>query len=80
MSHYRRAFVPGATFFFTVVTFNRRPLLTEPAARRLLGRAIRTTRRERPFEVVAMVLLPDHLHTIWTLPPGDGDYSTRWQI
>ncbi|NLX59462.1 MAG: transposase [Phycisphaerae bacterium] len=80
MTHYRRAFVPGGTFFFTVVTFERRPILATGVARRLLGRAIRATRRDRPFDVVALVLLPDHLHTIWTLPRGDDDFSTRWQV
>ena len=78
MPNYRRWYVPGGTYFFTVVTYGRRPLLTEPAARVLLREAIVKERTKRPFEIVAWVLLPDHLHTVWTLPAGDADYSLRW--
>ena len=46
-------------------------------ARRVLREAIAETQRRRPFEIEAMVLLPDHLHALWTLPPGDHDFSTR---
>ena len=80
MSNYRRAPVPGGTFFFTVVTFQRRPLLTSPGPRAVLKQAIIDTRRERPFRIVAQVLLPDHLHTVWELPPGDADFPTRWRL
>jgi putative transposase len=80
MSNYRRALQPGGRFFFTVVTFERRPLLTSPRARPLVREAIAETCRERPFEAVAQVLLPDHLHAIWTLPHGDDDFSTRWRL
>jgi len=79
MPDYRRYFVEGGTYFFTVVTAGRKPLLNDPQARYLLGRAMRQERDTRPFETVAIVLLPDHLHAIWTLPPGDKDYSARWQ-
>lgn len=78
MSSYRRAFAPGGTFFFTVVTDNRAPILCGDLARELLRNAIRRCLDERPFELVAVVLLPDHLHAIWTLPPNDTDYATRW--
>ena len=78
MSRYHRN-REGSTYFFTVVTHCRRPILTTDLGRSALRRAIREVRRDRPFEVMAVVLLPDHLHTIWTLPRGDADYSTRWR-
>jgi putative transposase len=79
MPDYRRWYVPGGTFFFTLVACNRHPLFEGPVARRIFGKVLRDIRAEMPFEVVAIVLLWDHLHTIWTLPPGDDDYSTRWK-
>ncbi|MFA8020055.1 transposase [Bremerella cremea] len=69
----------GATYFFTLVTANRRPILTTRLGRRCLREAFSVARHSRPFEVLAIVLLPDHLHTIWELPLGDADYSTRWR-
>ncbi|MGP0065799.1 MAG: REP-associated tyrosine transposase [Isosphaeraceae bacterium] len=78
MSQYRRYFIPGGNYFFTVVTHDRRPFLTSSIARPCLRRAIRKVRRRRPFDLVAIVLLPDHLHTVWTLPRGDADYPMRW--
>jgi putative transposase len=79
MSDYRRCFVEGGTYFFTLVTANRTPLFQADDARQLLGRIIRETRKELFFSTVAIVLLPDHLHAIWTLPGGDDEYSRRWQ-
>jgi putative transposase len=79
MTYYRRRHVAGGTFFFTVVTHRRARFLTTPLARTCLREAITRVRRARPFHIVAIVLLPDHLHTVWTLPPGDSDYSGRWQ-
>jgi putative transposase len=61
------------------VAHQRRPFLTDPLARRCLREAVAAVRRKRPFEIVAWVLLPDHLHTIWTLPSGDDKYATRWR-
>ena len=78
MSRYRRYFIPGGTFYFTVVTHRRRPILTSRPARSHLRKAIQTVRKKRPFQTVAMVLLPDHLHAIWILPSDDSDYPTRW--
>lgn len=80
MSNYRRALVTGGTFFFTVVTHQRRRLLTDPEARAALRTAIEETRAQHPFHIDAWVLLPDHLHAIWTLPGGDADYSKRWGL
>jgi putative transposase len=79
VSKYRRYFVPGGTYFFTVVTYRRRRFLTSELTRRILHDSIESTRQKLPFRIVAMVLLPDHLHTVWTLPSGDVDYSTRWR-
>ncbi len=70
----------GVSFFFTLVTHQRRPILCEPAVRTALKGAISRVRIERPFHVDAMVLLPDHLHCIWTLPEDDVDFSTRWKV
>ncbi len=76
---YRRWYVPGGTYFFTVVTYHRHPFFRNPVARRLLGNVMRDVRKEMPFETVAIALLWDHLHCIWTLPPGDAEYSERWK-
>ena len=77
MSDYRRWFVPGGMFFFTVVTYGRRPILTTDSGRLFLRSAIEEVRKDRPFELFATVLLPDHWHLIMQLPPGDADYPTR---
>jgi putative transposase len=66
-------------FFFTVVTHERRPILTTDTGRSILRAAIRETQKDRPFQITAIVLLPDHLHTVWMLPSGDADYATRWR-
>ncbi|WP_275097362.1 REP-associated tyrosine transposase [Sedimenticola hydrogenitrophicus] len=78
MSRYRRANTEGASYFFTVVTYRRQTLLCNEKIRRALRQAIEAVRVDRPFEIDAWVLLPDHLHCIWTLPLGDADYATRW--
>ena len=79
MPDYRRNYVPGGTFFFTLVTCWRRPILTTSLARSCLRAALETQRAKRPFTIVAFVLLPDHLHTVWTLPENDHQYPVRWQ-
>jgi len=76
MPNYRRAH-HGATFFFTLVTRNRLPVLSDEPVRRLLRQVIEELRVQRPFRIDAWVLLPDHLHCIWTLPESDPDYSAR---
>lgn len=78
MPNYRRNFVPGGTYFFTLVTQNRTPLFESELARTILGTAFRECQRDWPFEIHALVLLPDHLHSIWSLPPGDARYPARW--
>ena len=80
MSWYRRWRREGGLFFFTVVTYQRRKLFTNEKARTCLREAIERTRADRPFETLAIVLLPDHLHVVWRLPLGDADYSTRWRL
>ncbi len=77
MAKYRRLYIPGGTYFFTVVTFDRRPFLTSDLARKCLRAAWIEVRRKYPFELDALCLLPDHLHCLWTLP-DDVDYSIRW--
>ncbi|HEX4606687.1 MAG TPA: transposase [Urbifossiella sp.] len=79
MPNFRRNYVPGGTYFFTLVTHGRRPILTTPLARRCLREALVAERGRAPFEQVAVVLLPDHLHAVWTLHEGDADFPLRWQ-
>jgi len=79
MSDYRRYFVAGGTYFFTLVTERRARLFEAPAARRLLGDAMRRCLARYPVQVIATVLLPNHLHALWTLPNGDDGYSLRWR-
>jgi putative transposase len=80
MSRYRRATTAGSSYFFTVVAYRRQPILCDEAIRNALRTAIETVRVGRPFIIDAWVLLPDHLHCVWTLPDGDADFSTRWKI
>lgn len=76
---YRRATAPGATYFFTVNLDNRKSnLLTEQID--LLRNAMQKIRQSHPFEIVAMVVLPDHLHAIWQLPEDDADFPLRWSL
>jgi putative transposase len=79
MSDFRRNLVPGGTYFFTVVTHGRRPILTTPLGRRCLRLSIEHARNRWPFTTIAIVLLPDHLHAVFELPRGDDRYSLRWQ-
>ena len=72
---YRRAFTPGGTFFFTLVTQDRRPVFASAEAVETLRGAFRAVRASRPFSIDAMVVMPDHLHCLWTLPPGDADFA-----
>ncbi|MDR2188546.1 MAG: transposase [Azonexus sp.] len=78
MSNYRRLWMPGGTYFFTVNLLRRdRCLLIEHAD--ALRDAFRQTQAKRPFEMLAIVILPDHLHCLWRLPPDDADNATRWR-
>jgi putative transposase len=79
MTNYRRSDIAGATYFFTVNLADRsQSLLTDHIA--ALRGAFAYTRERHPFVVDAIVILPEHLHTIWTLPDGDGDFALRWRL
>lgn len=78
MPHFHRWFVPGATYFFTQVTDRRLPFLCTEVARPLLRQVLQECQQRWPFTIDAIVLLPDHFHTIWTLPPDDKGYPKRW--
>ena len=77
---YRRANVPGASYFFTVVIHERRPIFNDPGTISLFEAGLDRIKARHPFHVDALVILPDHIHTIWTLPEGDSDFSTRWRL
>ena len=77
--NYRRDYSTGATYFFTVVTFGRRKLFNHPEAVARLRVAFSEEMVRRPFHIDAIVILPDHLHAIWTLPTEEADYSIRWR-
>jgi putative transposase len=78
MPNYRRVWVPGGTYFFTVTLLERkRRLLVEHIG--ALRAAFRVAQAARPFETLGIVILPDHLHAIWRLPEGDADFATRWR-
>ena len=79
MPNYRRAFIPRGCWFFTVNLLQRRQsLLIEHID--VLRNAFAATGEDYPFQTVAIVVLPDHLHAIWNLPPDDTDFSTRWRL
>jgi len=80
MTEYRRFQHPGATWFFTVNLAERRGnrLLTDRVD--ALRAAFIDVKHKHPFKINAAVILPDHLHCIWTLPEGDSDFSTRWGL
>lgn len=78
MPEYRRWHVPGGTYFFTVALLNRRlKLLVEHVD--LLREAFQQVHADHPFHIDAIVILPEHLHCLMTMPRGDDDYSLRWQ-
>jgi putative transposase len=77
---YRRVFIPGGTYFFTVVTFDRRPIFSSSKAVKLLRQSFLYTAERFPYKIIAIVIMPDHLHVIWTLPPESSDFSIRWRL
>jgi len=79
MSRYKRIYIPGATYFFTVVTYNRIPLFSAPRHVALLRESFHYVMQKRPFCVQAAVVLPDHIHCIWNMS-NNADYSLRWQM
>lgn len=80
MAEYRRLRVPGGCYFFTVNLLHRRSTTLLLEIIDLLRHAVRRICRERPFTIDAWVVLPHHLHVIWTLPKHDADFSTRWRL
>jgi len=79
VTNYRRNHVAGGSYFFTVNLADRQPqLLTDSIE--LLRAVFRNVRQRHPFTIDSIVVLPDHLHAIWTLPEGDGDFSLRWAL
>ncbi|MEI6209946.1 MAG: transposase [Desulfuromonadales bacterium] len=76
---YRRVMVEGGTYFFTLTLADRRKSILVDHVD-LLRSAIRLVRDRHPFTIEAIVIMPEHLHTIWTLPEGDKDYPTRWAL
>jgi len=79
MSFYRRSFIPGGTYFFTVTLADRSSqLLVEQIER--LRTVYGNVHQKYPFETVAICVLPEHLHAIWSMPPDDADFSRRWNL
>ncbi len=79
MSDYRRILIQGGCYFFTVVTLDRTPIFINEDRVEILRQAFRKVMATRPFQIDAMVVLPEHLHCLWRLPEGDADYSSRWR-
>lgn len=80
MVNYRRAYIPGSTWFFTVNLLQRHQ--NDLLIRRidLLRDTVRAVRARYPFQIDAWVVLPEHMHAIWTLPSGEADFSIRWRL
>jgi putative transposase len=78
--HYRRVYIEGGSYFFTVITERRRKIFSDDDNVKRLRAAFKTVMQKRPFMIDAAVVLPDHLHFNWTLPEHDTDYSTRWRL
>ena len=77
---YRRTRIKGGTYFFTVVTNRRIKIFKKPSNVQLLREAFKYVNDRHPFKIDAFVILPDHLHCIWTLPHEDADFSKRWRL
>jgi putative transposase len=80
MSNYRRPNVTGGTYFITQVTYQRVPWLCNDLGRKALREAIEKVSAKYPFSIDAFVLLPEHFHCLWTLPPDDKDFSMRLRL
>ena len=79
MSNYRRTNILGGTYFFTVVTHDRAPIFINEWRVEVMRQAFRKVMAVHPFQIDAIVVLPEHLHCIWRMPDGDADYSSRWR-
>ena len=80
MSNYSRLFVKGGTYFFTLVTHNRQQFLCEESSITRLKAAFHYAKNKYPFQIIALVILPDHLHCVWKLPENDDNFSIRWSM
>ncbi len=80
MSQYKRCYQAGGNYFFTLVTYQRRPLFSNPENVKHFKVAINKVKKNHPFSLNAIVILPDHLHCLWKLPENDHDFSTRWRL
>ncbi len=80
MPNFRRAYVAGGTWFFTVNLLQRKnnSLLIQEIE--LLRKVVKQVKQRYPFYINAWVVLPEHMHTIWTLPEGDSNFSLRWRL
>jgi putative transposase len=79
MPRYRRALVQGGTFFFTITVADRSSDILVKEIN-LLRQVYSSVQKRRPFETVAICVLPDHLHAIWRLPEGDSNFPVRWSV
>src|SRR5216684_3165207 len=79
MSRYRRASINGGLFFFTVTLADRSSDLLVRQIERLRG-VYASVQKRHPFETVAICVLHDHIHAVWSLPPGDADFPLRWSL
>ncbi|WLP94928.1 transposase [Psychrobacter sp. M13] len=78
MPQYIRSYTEGATYFFTLVSYNRRKILCNEDFLQALRNSIRQIQQQYPFEIIAWIQLPEHLHCIWQMPENDANYSMRW--
>ena len=77
---YRRVLQPGATYFFTLVTYERAKLFADATNVDRWRAAVAKVQRKHAFSIEAEVILPDHLHVLWTMPDSDADYATRIRL
>jgi putative transposase len=77
---YRRIFVKGGTYFFTLVTYQRVNLFSDPENIVLYNQALEYVQRRHPFTSIAQIILPEHIHAIWELPEDDSNYPLRWYL
>ena len=80
MSQYKRCYQSGGYYFFTLVTYQRRPIFSNPENVKHLKISMNRVKKKYPFFLNAIVILPDHLHCLWKLPENDKDFSTRWRL
>ena len=78
MPRYIRSYTKGATYFFTLVAYDRRPIFCEKDFLKAFKESIKQVQQQYPFEIIAWVQLPDHLHCIWKMPLDDTNYSQCW--